>query len=88
MSGRDKCIRAADEWDRLATSAEEMAAWERQRGIDTSMPGGSVGDRRAAQYRKAARTLRLEAETGEPHCMCHEQPVRLCPVRNNKRVTP
>lgn len=71
-------IESAEHWERLASEAEEMAAWERDRGIDLSPAGSSAGDHKARTYRTRARTLRLQAETGLPHCMCHEKPRRDC----------
>ena len=76
---RSLCLRAADQWEASAKSAEDMAAWDRDHGIDLSAPGQSVGDRQAEAYRRCARTLRMEAETGLEHCMCHERPCRDCP---------
>jgi len=74
-----ECIWAAEQWEASAKSAEDMAAWDRDHGIDLSAPGCSVGDRQAETYRRCARTLRMEAETGLEHCMCHERPRRNCP---------
>lgn len=76
---RAQCITAAEQWERCADSEEDMAAWNRDHGLDLSAPGQSVGDRQAETYRRCARTLRLAAATGEPHCMCHERPTRMCP---------
>lgn len=72
-------IAAAEHWERGADSDEEMAAWNRAHGFDLSEPGKSAGDYRAEAARRCARTLRLHAATGEPHCMCHERPTRDCP---------
>ena len=76
---KQRCLESAEHWERIATENESMAAWDRDHGIDLSAPGASAGDYRAAMYRKTASTLRLEAETGEPHCQCHERPSRDCP---------
>jgi len=86
MEERKYWIEGAEHWERLANEAEEMAAWDRDHGIDLSTPGQSVGDRKAETYRCCARTLRLQAETGEPHCMCHERPTADCP--NQERNKP
>jgi hypothetical protein len=75
-------IASAEHWERLADEDAQVAAWERERGIDLSAPGASAGDYRAAAARRCARTLRLQAATGEPHCMCHERPLRDCPDRS------
>jgi hypothetical protein len=74
-----ECIESADHWDRLSQSYKCRAAWNREQGLDLSAPGLSAGDHMAAACQKVARTLRLEAETGEAHCMCHERRLRLCP---------
>lgn len=76
----ERLIGAAEHWEALADSAESKAAWDRSIGIDLSAPGDSAGDAKAATYRRRARTLRLEAATGLPHCMCHEAPA--CPLAN------
>jgi hypothetical protein len=70
---------SAEHWEREAESAERMAAWDREQGVDLSQPGHSVGDVNARTYRRCARTLRLEAETGKAHCMCHLRPLDECP---------
>lgn len=79
-----QCLTAADHWDRLADQEEAMSTWKRQRGLDLSAPGQSSGDRRAESYRRCAKSLRLEAETGIPHCACHLVPVTACPVRKKE----
>lgn len=72
-------LSSAEHWEAIAASAEEMAKWDREHGLDLSAPGQSVGGYQAEVYRRCARTLRLEHETGEPHCMCHETPKSICP---------
>lgn len=79
MTDAEQCIEAAEQWERVAQSDEEMAVWNRDHGLDLSEPGKSTGDYRAEVYRRCARTLRAEAATGEPHCMCHEKPRKECP---------
>lgn len=79
VTERGLCVAAAVHWEALAEAAAGMAAWEREHGMDLSAPGRSVGDHRAEVYRRCARTLRREAETGLEHCMCHERPRRDCP---------
>jgi len=67
---RDKTEIAAsiEHWERLATEAESQAQWDRDHGLDLSKPGCSAGDYRAQLYRRCAETLRLEMQTGLPHC--------------------
>jgi hypothetical protein len=59
-------LAAAEHWEGLAKSEEEMAAYEDANG----QPYGctKVYRHRAELYRNTARVLRLEAETGKPHC--------------------
>lgn len=72
-------LSSAEHWEALAASAEDLAKWNRDNGFDLSAPGQSVGDHQAETYRRCARTLRLEHETGIPHCMCCEKPKPKCP---------
>lgn len=76
---RRELLDSARHWERLADEAERQAAWDRDRGIDLSAPGASAGDFKARSYRSTARTLRLHAKTGVPHCGCHERPRSECP---------
>jgi hypothetical protein len=84
MDEKQECLEAANRWDTLATEAEKMAAWERDRNIDLSLPRLSVGDCCARLFRKCANSLRLEAETGQPHCTCHGVPSDSCPLKQPK----
>jgi hypothetical protein len=62
-------IASADHWEALAKSQDDMADWEESIG----RPYGDTSSYRyrAQVYRTSARVLRLEAETGKPHCsMC------------------
>ena len=72
----DAIAAAADHWDALAKGQTDMAEW-----IVANRP--QLGDvsayhARAETYARCASTLRLEAETGEPHCMRHEKPRARC----------
>lgn len=71
----EKLIESAEHWESLAAAAERGAAWDRERGLDLSMPGSSPGDHKARLFRRSARALRLEYETGIPHCAEHDPPV-------------
>lgn len=70
-SNQDLAASAAAHWEQLATDQEAEAAWQESLGKpygDTSSYG-----HRAKTYRDTARALRLEAETGKPHCsMCFQ----------------
>jgi hypothetical protein len=74
---------AADHWERIAKEAREMAAWERGHGLDLSSPGQSTGDRNASLYERTTKSLRLQHETGEAHCLCHMTPRSKCPSASN-----
>lgn len=70
MNRRDtlEILASAEHWEKLAREEELQAKWNREHGLDLSKPGHSSGDFRADTYRRTARALRLEAETGRPHC--------------------
>ena len=72
-------IESALHWEKLADQAKNQAAWDREHGIDLSLPGQSPGDHKARTYLQQARLLRAEAASGEEYCMCHEKPRRICP---------
>lgn len=60
----------AAEWEALAAEADQMGDWERSRG----RYDGAYRNR-AESYRKAAKSLQLEAATGVPHCACCHKPL-------------
>ena len=66
MSAKDRLEEAAKGWDELAASKLEWAAYLEGRG-----EYGGVHRNQAETYQKAAKALRLQIETGEPHCVCH-----------------
>jgi hypothetical protein len=68
MTSAEECLAAARHWEQLADADEAQAKWNREHGLDMSHPGTSAGDYRAQTYRRTAACLRLEAETGLPHC--------------------
>lgn len=78
------CLTAAKQWDFLADQEERMAVWERERKIFVG-EGASPHDHRARLYRDTAESLRLEAETGEYHCVCHLVPGPRCPAQNRPK---
>lgn len=78
MEARAELIASAEHWERIANDAESLAAWNRGRGLDLSVPGTSAGDYQARSYRATAKALRMEAETGLPHCATHLRPRRDC----------
>lgn len=57
---------AADHWESLAVSQEDMAEHDARLGHDVS-----AHHVRAESYRRTAESIRLELKTGRPHCsMC------------------
>lgn len=76
---KTELLLAANRWDKYAKEVEQAAAWDRAQGVDSCTPGNSPGDHKAELARCCARTLRAEVITGKEHCMCHEQPLEICP---------
>ena len=68
MTSKEQLTASIEHWCRLASEAEDQAAWDRTHGIDLSSPGSSPGDHRARTYRRTAEALQLELKTGRPHC--------------------
>ncbi|HSX23291.1 MAG TPA: hypothetical protein VLE97_11010 [Gaiellaceae bacterium] len=68
MTARAQLAASIEHWRRLASEAEDQAAWDREHGIDLSKPGCSAGDYRAQTFRRTAEALQLELQTGRPHC--------------------
>lgn len=66
---------SAAHWGQLATDADRMGDWERDRGRYDG-----VYRNKAESYRNVAKACQLEAKTGIPHCACclkpngHERP--------------
>lgn len=52
-------------WEALAAEADERAAYEESRGSS-----GAAHRSKAETYRRAAEANRLEATTGQHHCVC------------------
>lgn len=73
-----EALESADHWDRLADEETARSEYEHAIGIH---PQGipSAHDNKAATFRATAKALRLEAETGTPHCSCHFVAVDRCP---------
>ena len=78
---KEELLAAAKGWEKNAEKEECMAAWNRSMGLDLSEPGESAGDYRARAARRCAESLRKEAETEVPHCVCHVWPSSECPNR-------
>lgn len=65
---REELRQSIAHWESLAMREELFAKRDREEGRDLSLPGRSPGDYRARTYRDVAKALRLELETGRPHC--------------------
>lgn len=63
----DKLKVAAEQWESVASDLDQLADHEDGMG----QPYGSTETKRnnAKLYRKTAKVIRLEADTGKPHCM-------------------
>jgi len=68
-------LESSRHWDKLAEAEIEMATWEEGHGSHTA----SAHYAKAESYKKTAKSLRLEADHGEPYCICHFIPRRQCP---------
>lgn len=60
----ERLIAAANHWETLADQEEAMAKWDSEHGYGDVQ----VYKRHAETYRRTAKSLRLEAGTGKPHC--------------------
>jgi hypothetical protein len=60
-----EALAAAEHWEALAAAELRMAAWN-----DAHVGSGAAQRAKAATYQATAKALRLEAETGIPHCSC------------------
>jgi len=71
-------LAAAAHWDRLADEEASRADYERTMGFARK---GVLNphDHKAVLFRDTAKSLRLEHETGIPHCACHVVPSEKCP---------
>jgi hypothetical protein len=64
-----QAVESAEHWEKLAGEAERLGDWNRDHG-----PGVGAAYNKAALYRDAAKSCRMEAETGLPHCVCCLKP--------------
>ena len=60
------------EWEKLAQAEDRKAQEATAKGLYAG-----VYLAKAETYRRCAESLRLEAEHGEPYCVCHLIPMRL-----------
>ena len=65
--GQDELERGAVQWDELAAEAE--------RGAETGIIHPIVAKAQADLYRRTARSLRIQAETGVAVCVCCFKPI-------------
>jgi hypothetical protein len=76
-------LAAADHWDSEAKDASAKAAYDRRRGFTGLY---HPGDYNADLYARAAKSLRLQEETGQPHCICHLIPSDGCKFSSEKKI--
>jgi hypothetical protein len=75
---------AATHWEAEAAISAERAAYDRSRGfVGQEHPG----EYQAITYTRTAKALRLQHETGEPHCICHLAPARTCKFTSEKKFS-
>jgi hypothetical protein len=70
-------LSAADHWESVADDELARAAIDRELGIFIGM--NHPGEHNSKLYREVAKALRLQDQTGEPHCLCHMTPRKACP---------
>lgn len=77
LASASLALAAAEHWERLAVEQDAQADYEDGNG----RPFGDTSSyrHRAQCYRTTERALRLEAETGKPHCSicCGDHPNHL-----------
>jgi hypothetical protein len=80
---KEETLAAADHWERLAAAEDDMAEWDAAHGYGDQ----SAKRNKAKSYRRTAKSLRLEAETGKPHCtVClGAHPNHECPRARGKK---
>ena len=65
-----ECVESAAYWDLLAIEALRLAKWH-----DTHTGSGAAQRHKAESYKCVSQALRIEAETGAPHCACCLKPM-------------
>ena len=60
----------ASQWDLLAAEADEQAKWDSSQGFGDI----SAYWHKAKMYRDSAKAIRMEIQTGLPHCSCCLKP--------------
>ena len=73
---KTEILDAAAHWERLADEKEAKARWDQNMGLIAGPVESSPGYNAASTFRDCAASLRMEAETGLPHCACHLRPRR------------
>ena len=70
---REQITESMEQWEALAAEQDERATW-----TSTHRTGCvDVCRNKAALYRRTVEALRLELETGQPHCTCCLKPANL-----------
>lgn len=70
---------AAEQWEKEAEAELARANWDIKAGVYIGV--SHPGYRNSELYRKVAQAIRMEADKGEAHCLCHMQPISKCPLR-------
>jgi hypothetical protein len=70
-------LSAAAHWEAVADDELARAAIDRKLGIFIGM--NHSGEHNSKLYREVAKALRLQNQTGEPHCLRHMTPRKACP---------
>ena len=65
IDARSALIASAEHWERIANDRVAQAEWDRQHLGGDPIPSAIAY---ARTCRQTARALRLEAQTGKPHC--------------------
>lgn len=76
-------IESAQHWEGEAAISMAKAAHDRACGVFVGL--GHPGEYSAGLYTKAAKALRLQNETGLPHCICHLIPSGECKFSSEKK---
>lgn len=76
-------LEAAKHWENEAAISMAKAAHDRACGVFIGLE--HPGEYSADLYVKTAKALRLQAETGQPHCICHLIPSDRCKFSSEKK---
>lgn len=69
-STAEAALAAAEHWEALADEALRIAEWD-----EAHAGSGAPQRNKADSYKRTAKSLRIEAVTGVPHCVCCLKPL-------------